>query len=52
MYLLDTNILSELVKKPPCPALMEKLQAVHPETLHTASPSFVSLSYPHHPGDK
>lgn len=36
MYLLDTNILSELVKKSPNTNLMEALRRTSPETLSTS----------------
>ena len=45
MYLLDTNVLGDLVKKRPSPALLEKLQTVHPEALHTASICVMELRY-------
>jgi tRNA(fMet)-specific endonuclease VapC len=37
MYLLDTNILSELIKKRPSPYLLERLPHQPPETLFTSS---------------
>jgi tRNA(fMet)-specific endonuclease VapC len=37
MYLLDTNILSELVKKRPNPGFLERLRSEPSEMLHTSS---------------
>ena len=45
MYLLDTNILSELIKKIPNKNLREKLEKVPSASLHTASICIMELRY-------
>jgi predicted nucleic acid-binding protein len=45
MYLLDTNILSELVKRQPNRNLMRKLGAVPGASLYTASVCVMELRY-------
>ena len=45
MYLLDTNILSELVKRKPNKNLMRKLGAVPAASLYTASVCVMELRY-------
>jgi tRNA(fMet)-specific endonuclease VapC len=37
MYLLDTNILSELIKKKPNSFFFERLRSAPPQSLHTSS---------------
>jgi tRNA(fMet)-specific endonuclease VapC len=45
MHLLDTNVLSELVKKLPSPALVKRLEFVPPETLFTSSICVMELRF-------
>ena len=45
MYLLDTNILSELVKRKPTRNLMRKLGLAPPASLYTASVCVMELRY-------
>ena len=45
MYLLDTNILSELIKKKPNPRLRRKLKLVPSVSLYTASICVMELRY-------
>lgn len=45
MYLLDTNVLSELVKKRPNPRLRQKLRGVPSVSLYTASICVMELRY-------
>ncbi len=44
-YLLDTNILSQLVKKQPNPHLMARLRAKPPESLFTSSICVMELRF-------
>lgn len=43
MYLLDTDVLSELVKKHPSSALLTRLESVSPEVLFTSSITVMEL---------
>jgi predicted nucleic acid-binding protein len=45
MYLLDTNILSELVKKNPNPNLMIRLESIPSASFYTASICVMELRY-------
>ena len=45
MYLLDTNILSELVKKNPNKKLIDRLETVPSASLYTASICVMELRY-------
>jgi tRNA(fMet)-specific endonuclease VapC len=45
MYLLDTNILSELVKKKPARGLLEKLKETEPEMLVTSSVTVMEMRF-------
>ncbi len=45
MYLLDTNILSELVKKKPNPNFISKLKSVPPQSLYTSSICIFELRF-------
>lgn len=45
MYLLDTDILSELIKRRPSPHLLARLAQVASETLFTTSISVMELRY-------
>ncbi len=45
MYLLDTNILSELIKKNPHPNFVYKLKSVPSEALFSASICVMELRY-------
>mgnify|MGYP001606150190 CR=1 FL=1 len=45
MYLLDTNILSELVRKRPSPALLDRLRAAPQDRLHTSAVCVFELRY-------
>ena len=44
-YLLDTNILSELVKKRPNPCLLERLRSKPPESLFTSCICVMELRF-------
>lgn len=44
-YLLDTNVLSELLKKRPSPAVLERLSALPRESLSTSSICVTELRY-------
>jgi tRNA(fMet)-specific endonuclease VapC len=43
MYLLDTDVLSELVKKRPSPAVLARLDAIPPEAVFTSSVTVMEL---------
>jgi predicted nucleic acid-binding protein len=45
MFLLDTNIISELIKKQPNPYLLERMEDVLDTSLHTASVCAMELRY-------
>jgi tRNA(fMet)-specific endonuclease VapC len=45
MYLLDTNILSELMKKRPNPALLSQIRAREPHQLFTSCVCVMELRY-------
>ena len=45
MYLLDTNVLSEVIKREPSPALMARLAEVDAEELFTTSVTVMELRY-------
>jgi tRNA(fMet)-specific endonuclease VapC len=45
MFLLDTNIISELIKKRPNQSLLDRLVAVPPTSLCTASVCLMELRY-------
>ncbi len=45
MYLLDTNVLSEVIKREPSPVLMARLAEVEPEELFTTSITVMELRY-------
>jgi len=45
MFLLDTNIISELIKKQPNPHLLERMEDVPGTSLHTASVCTMELRY-------
>ena len=45
MFLLDTNIISEMTKKHPSPKLLDRLGAVHAASLCTASVCVMELRY-------
>ncbi len=45
MYLIDTNILSELIKKNPNPNFINKLKSTPSDTLFTASICVMELRY-------
>lgn len=44
-YLLDTNVLSELVRKHPSPGVVERLEAVPAAQLHTSSVCVMELRF-------
>jgi predicted nucleic acid-binding protein len=44
-YLLDTNVLSEIVKKRPSPAVVERMRAAPATALHTSSVCVMELRY-------
>ena len=45
MFLLDTNIISELTKKQPSPHLLKRIEDVHDASLYTASVCTMELRY-------
>ena len=45
MFLLDTNIISELTKKQPSPHLLKRMEDVHDASLYTASVCTMELRY-------
>lgn len=45
MYLLDTNILSELIKKRPNKEFLERLRSKHPEDLSTSAICILELRF-------
>ncbi len=44
-YLLDTNILSELLKKRPSPHLIDRLRSKQPESICTSSICVMELRF-------
>jgi predicted nucleic acid-binding protein len=45
MFLLDTNIISELIKKEPSPCLLERMEDVPDASLYTASVCAMELRF-------
>ena len=45
MYVLDTDILSDILKKSPSPSLLSKLADVPPERIHTTAVNLAELYF-------
>ena len=44
-YLLDTNVISELMRKRPSAAVLERVSGVHEHELHTSSSCIMELRF-------